>query len=357
MIRERDYEVPLPAIPVPATRVYAYTTRLADFDSPAIERILRPATELAAHTVRIELRTGDSTTHAESRPPPASAFARAKYEVKRRLHRRLPVVERGERTALDMRFSFMGNYAHLVHDVIAPLRFIERTLEGDPEVRTGPIHVILGRTPPAIATRVLDHAGIPYLCTDGVVRGRLVSISQDLNVCLLPDLARQPFESGSGATPERVFVSRRGARSLLNEAAVTDLLAREGFTRVYMEDHPIGHQWALLANAREVVGIHGAGLSSLGFSIHRASPDAPRFRLVELFSAGFSSSCFRDYAAVLGGTWVGVRGRVTPEIVRDLDVLGHARAHDNASFEVDLEALAEALAFSRSGGGHPGAGD
>ncbi len=129
---------------------------------------------------------------------------------------------------------------------------------------------------------------------------------------------------------------------------MTDFLRAEGFERVYMEDIPIAQQWTMLGNAKEVVGIHGAGLSSLGFSARRAKQGGPRFRLIELFSAGFASSCFRDYAAVLEGTWVGVRGKITPEIVRDLDLRGESRAHDHASFEIDIDSLAEALAHSRS---------
>ena len=125
-------------------------------------------------------------------------------------------------------------------------------------------------------------------------------------------------------------------------------LDSEGFERVYMEDLSITHQWSLLGQASEIVGIHGAGLSSIGFSIQRPMPDGPRFRLIELYSPGFSSSCYRDYAAVLDGSWTGVRGKITPEVVRDLDLRGDSRAHANAPFEVDLESLEEALSCARA---------
>jgi hypothetical protein len=114
-----------------------------------------------------------------------------------------------------------------------------------------------------------------------------------------------------------------------------------------MEDLAIGEQWSTLAFATEVVGIHGAGLASLGFSIHNDAQQTPRFRLIELFSPGFSSSCFRDYAGVLGGRWVGVRGRITSEVVEQLDILDRPRAHENANFSVDLDGLSEALEHAR----------
>ena len=345
---DRAYDIEVPAVPIPETRVFAHGTRMSDFDSPSIERIIKPASEIRRHVVEIRLGSGDSLTNIENHPVPSAASERLKYEVKRALHRREPAIELGDRIALDLRFSFMGNYAHLIHDVLGPLQLIAETLEADSSVPSAPLHLVLPQKLPPIAARVLEFAGVPFLRTDGIVRGRLLTITQELNIALLPYLVHQPFEEWPHPTPERVFVSRRGARSLINEEAVTEFLGAEGFERVYMEDLPIAQQWTMLENAKEIVGIHGAGLSSLGFSARRPRPAGPRFRLIELFSAGFASSCFRDYAAVLDGQWVGVRGKITPEIVRDLDLRGDSRAHDHASFEVDLDSLAEALAYSRS---------
>lgn len=349
MSDERAYDIDIPAISIPEARVYAHSTRMSDFATPDVERIVKPETELRRHVVEIRLVDGDSKTNVENHPEPSSPLDRLKYRVKRSLHRREPVIDLGKRFALDMRFSFTGNFAHLIHDVLGPLRLIEQTLEQDSTVESSPIHVILPKKAPEIALRVLEFAGVPTICTDGTVRGRLVSITQELNICLLPHLVRQPMDTWTAPTPDRVFVSRRGARSILNENSVTNFLVSEGFERVYMEDLPIGQQWSMLGNASEVVGIHGAGLASLGFSTHRSHGVGPRFRLIELFSPGFASSCFRDYAAVLGGSWVGVRGKITPEVVRDLDFLDQERAHENASFEVDLDSLAEALKYARSG--------
>ena len=344
---ERSYEVKIPAVPIPETRVFAHATRMSDFASPEIERILKPASELRQHTVTIEVRSGNSLTAAENHPVPTAAYPRLKHEIKSRLHQATPVVNLGDQYGLDMRFRFLGNYAHLIHDVIGPVRLIERTLEADANAPTRPVHVIMPKNAPPLAKKVLDFAGIPTLATDGAVTGDLISITQELNLTLLSHLRRQPVEAWSTPTPERVFVARRGARSIENMEAVTRFLADQGFTRIYMEDLAIGEQWSTLAFAKEIVGIHGAGLANLGFSIHNDAAQTPRFRLVELFSPGFSSSCFRDYAGVLDGRWVGVRGRITPEVVQELDILDRPRAHENACFTVDLDSLSEALEYVR----------
>lgn len=348
MIFDRVYKVEIPAVPIPEARVFAYGTRMSDFDTPSIEIIVKPESEMPCHTVQIHLTATDTLTAVEHWPTPASPSQRLKYEIKRYLHSREPIVELGDRIAIDLRFSHTGNYAHLIHDVLGPMRMVEKTIKHDSALPSSPIHLILPRKASPIALKVLEYAGIPVICTNAVVRGRLISVSQELNVALLPYLIHQPFEPWPTPTPERVFVSRRGLRCLINEDEVTSFLIKEGFQRVYMEDFPVGQQWSMLGNAREIVGIHGAGLSSLGFSVQRPKEEGPRFSLIEMFSAGFSTTCFREYAAVLGGTWVGVRGKITPEIVRDLDFLGHTRAHDQASFEVDIKSLSDALSYSRS---------
>lgn len=345
---DRELEVVVPVQPLAESVIYAHSTRIADFATPAIERVLQPGTELPEHVVRIQVRTGDTQTHAELHEAPHAPIGRLKHEIKRALHRNVPRIDLHDQFAMDMRFSFMGNYAHLIHDVLAPLRFIEQTLLKDGEITPTAIHVILPKAAPSLALSLLEFAGVPTLCTDGVVGAHLISITQELNLSHLPSLVHQPFVPSPAVVQERVFVSRRGLRSLLNEEEVTDYLRGEGFERVYTEDLSFADQWTLLANAREVVGIHGAGLSSLGFSSHRPRTEQPRFALTELFSPGFVTTCFRTYAAVLGGHWVGVRGKMTPEVIRDLDLLEKTRAHENASFEVDIESLSEAVRHSRS---------
>jgi glycosyl transferase family 61 len=318
---------------------------MADFATPAVERILQPVKVIPAHVVHVRVQTGESQTLAESKATPPTPVARLKHEIKKVYHRREPVIDIGQRFALDLRAHFLGNFAHLIHDVLAPCRFIEQVMAGDANVDLTPIHVILPKKAPTLALRVLEFAGVPTICTDGVVRGNLITFTQDHNVCLLPYLARQPFEPWPHPTAKKVLVLRRGSRALLNEKQITDFLIAEGFEPFYMEDIPLSQQWTLLRDAREVVGIHGAGLSSLGFSVQRPLDAGPRFRLTELFGPGFVNNCFRIYAAVLRGTWIGVRGKITPGVIQELDIRDRERAHEHAPFELDVESLAEALAY------------
>jgi hypothetical protein len=66
----------------------------------------------------------------------------------------------------------------------------------------------------------------------------------------------------------RLFVTRRQAvtRRVLNEAAVSALLARYGFENVELSELSFREQVELFHQAEIVVGPHGAGLSSIVFS-------------------------------------------------------------------------------------------
>lgn len=355
-VEEIELSVPVPMIPVPETRTFGFTTRLVDFGAPQVEPIIRPATTLPNQTPRVRLFSGETRTHVEVRGHHGGTMERLKYGIKRRLHARVAPAELpADVLGLDVRRHFLGNHAHLVHLVLAPLRYLEHALETEPNASPRPIHVIVGENPPALATRFLESAGVPWIETDGQVRGDLIEMEGHHAIALIPFLERQPWQGASERTPKRVYVSRRGDyRGILNEDAVLGLLEAEGFTRVYMEDYPLPLQWAMLVEAEEIVGIHGAGLAGIGFAAAVPERRDARARVIELYSAGFSSSCFRDYSAAVGSHWVGVRGRVTSEIVRDLDERGDIRAHDGASFEVDLEALRMALEYSRAQGSQGG---
>lgn len=343
----RSHEIAVPMLRLPPTRVFAHTTRMADFDSPATEEILLPALEHPAHTRTLEVADGRTSTHAELWPRPDGALARLKHLAKERLHRRAPIETVAEGLVYDARYFFLGNIAHLVHCLLPILCLAEETLAKQGGAAEGPIQVLVPAQPPALATRFLDAAGIPWIATDGAVDGRILRLSDGHDLSILDRLVRLPCLPPDAGTPRRIYVARRGERVVLNEDALLPLLEGYGFERIFLEDHPLERQWALLGHARDVVGIHGAGLANLAFCLGRPRDEsptgAPRFRLVELFSPGFANNCFRQYAAALGGTWTGVRGRITPEIVRDLDVRGDTRAHAMASFEVDLAAVEAAL--------------
>ena len=73
--------------------------------------------------------------------------------------------------------------------------------------------------------------------------------------------------------PERLYISRRKAsrRKVLNENAVEQMLVAHGFIALCFEDYTFEEQVRLCANAKILVGIHGAGLANMVFLPNQAT--------------------------------------------------------------------------------------
>jgi hypothetical protein len=62
---------------------------------------------------------------------------------------------------------------------------------------------------------------------------------------------------------DRVFLARRGSRSLFNQSEVEETVARFGYRTVFMENYSLLEQLSIGAQAKHVVAIHGAAMSFL----------------------------------------------------------------------------------------------
>jgi len=77
-----------------------------------------------------------------------------------------------------------------------------------------------------------------------------------------------PFTFASPPTSERIFLARRGTRSLGNHAEISAVAQRFGYETVFMEDLPVSAQVSIGAHAKHVIAIHGAAMSFLVASKH-----------------------------------------------------------------------------------------
>lgn len=85
-------------------------------------------------------------------------------------------------------------------------------------------------------------------------------------VCILRSyLAAVPRVSPPFACPRKLYLSRAAypTRRLVNETAVTELLARHGFTTVCPHELSYAQQKVLFEEAEVIVSSHGAGLANL----------------------------------------------------------------------------------------------
>jgi len=81
-------------------------------------------------------------------------------------------------------------------------------------------------------------------------------------ITFFPDVY-QKMEFSSDVKLERVFLARRGPRSLINQADVEKVLKKYGYKTIFMEDYSLRDQLSIGAQAKHVVALHGAAISLL----------------------------------------------------------------------------------------------
>lgn len=94
--------------------------------------------------------------------------------------------------------------------------------------------------------------------------------------------------------PKRVFLARKGILRQYNQAEVLSLLEPVGFTAVYMEDHDLSHQVALISNADIIVGPTGAAWTNILFASEASKA------LCWMAEEWGELSCFSNLAAIAG---------------------------------------------------------
>lgn len=338
-----------------ATALFTHASRIADTWTPIPETVWLPARLVSGGTYTITVKPGNTQDLGipfRSRSPKRIFNHRRKIQL-------------GERLVFDARFE-TNNVAHQISKVAL------RTLLARRDISTAlgravEITVILPGGAASYIQEIYHQLGVPVIVTDSQVEARLVQVkessittrfSQNKIVvgafathALTPEiLTRAPFQaSRSEELPTRIFIARRGSRSLINEDEITRVLDDRGFQKFYFEEIPCELQMRLCRNARTIVAIHGAAMAHMAFNangLSRSPGDLSGFRIVELFGPGYSVDFYRRYAAILNAHWCGVRGQITPEVVHSLDQRGLPRSHESTPFRVDPESLNMALDYS-----------
>ena len=351
---EVELTVPVSGFDIPASMLFGHRTRLLDCWTPEIEQIVRPEMKVDAGVVTLRVVQGFTSDFMKP------MRTRNPWTLLRQRGR----ISHGDNYIYDARHETDGNIAHQLHNIAPFVLLAKRELKAALG-RDVEIHVVLRSSPAHFTLELYRMLGIPVIETDASVEGRIILVDSkpiDTHVdgrimggghpsdALLPDVYeayRDP--AGCGGSPEKLFVSRKGSRSITNEVEISGMLEARGFKTVYFQGIPVVEQRRLFGNAREIVGIHGAALAFLAFNgngLARPRGDRGGLRLIEIFPAGYSVSMYRRHAASMNAHWCAVRGQITSEIVRDVDERGLARSHENAPFRLDPLSLEKALEYA-----------
>ncbi len=251
----------------------------------------------------------------------------------RRLTERRKSVEI-EGMVFDARFENSANVAHALK-IVAPSALAARRVGIEPTIvlHAGK-ETLLDLTLQALGFRVVRTAAC-------VVGDHLVGLDGGkafFEPYYLDLYDSYPAEPGE-ALPKRVFIGRKKGRTLENEAEIVPVLQEFGFETFYFEELPLTKQFRLMSCADCVVALHGAAMAHLVFN-HR------RPKVLEIFHPGYVTHAFRYMTWSLGGSWAGVTGKLTPDVVHTLDELHQARAFATGSTTVvDPECVRRALEY------------
>lgn len=110
------------------------------------------------------------------------------------------------------------------------------------------------------------------------------------DVLRLRDAFRPELPADSG---RKIFLCRKGTRTLSNEVEITALVSAMGFEIIQDEPMSLRDQIALFSTASVIIGVHGAAFTNLLWAPAGA-------RVLELFSGGYYPPYFYYLAEVLG---------------------------------------------------------
>ncbi|MBD2023237.1 glycosyltransferase family 61 protein [Leptolyngbya sp. FACHB-711] len=336
----------IPGYVVDSALMFAYPTCAADVYTAFTETILLPEESVPEKNVQIQVNSKDTG---------ARQTGSWKWKVHNKLNQALKgseTLDFSGRFVYDGRYDTEKNISHIIDNVATPVLLAKKALS-EHLGQEAKIYVVLNASATELARQVYDGLGIPTICTDGNVFGEVVEVTPNRELYgFQPEAYDLEIKDYNPNTPERVFIPRKGSRQLSNNDEITEFLEKRGFVTYYFEDLTPSEEWSICRNAKVAVVAHGAGTAN--FVFNRRGLENPEvagsgLRLIELFSPCFTLSRpgFRRLATLFNGRWCGVRGKMTPKVLRYLDF--DKRPRNTLTFpikdpyEIDLTTLLLAL--------------
>jgi hypothetical protein len=265
-------------------------------------------------------------------------LARFGYYSLRRLAASILPAVRLPMPLLDTRSIEPNNIAHLLFEIVPWYLYAKSAV--------GPDVALMTRKVNEQFRSLLDAFHIAPIFEDRKVRANAVKVrgARGLSVYDLPTFdcpvitcvpdVYSEFDFSTSQQFERVFMARRGQRSLKNHAEVESLASSYGYKTIFMEDYSVADQLSIGAHARHVIALHGAAMSYLVFNKHIDS-------VIELFPA----HVHHEYYPVCLGPRVKSYHQIIPDFDRAVmhsgwDAIFHCKSQ---AFSVDVELLERLL--------------
>jgi Glycosyltransferase 61 len=336
----------VPSYTIEPSMMFAHPTYLSDVYRAAVEHIYLPKIDEPSLDVRVKVATGYTQ-------------ARLANSLKQKIYCNLPKaiynpepLDYTNHFIFDTRYDLDHHIGHLIDNVLTPLLFARKVLS-EHFNRDIQVCAVLRKNTSSLSRQVYAALGINIVCTDDQVYGDVVTVRADHPIAnARQEIFDVEFKGYKPDTPERIFIPRRGSRSLVNNDEVEAFLTQKGFTTYYFEDLTPSEEWSIVRNAKVIVAVHGAACSNFIFNqsgLKSLDHPGSGVRLLEIFSPAFVLPGYRETAHFTNGKWCAVRGQITPEILKELDFSNKPRSTVKAPiknpFRVNLETLQLALDY------------
>ena len=333
-----------PAILSPASMCFAYPSRVADAWEPFVEKIIEDESDVPATTLSLAISSGSSRELCLRDWMPRRSLLRRMQRLRKPID--LGHLLFDARSAIDL-----GNVTHFLRGPLTAILYSRSALDNH-DLAGHDLHVVLPTRSPGFVCQMFALLDIPFISTDREVRGSLISVHKSDSATgsrvqhyPIPSLFTNAVLRNEPDTPKRVFIARKGARRIINEAEVEAIVEKDGFVKCYFEELSVREQWRIMSNAEEIVAIHGAALGNL--LVHHGWQTGEGPKVVEIFGAGHKVKCFRYYVAALNGRWCSVRSQITSKIIRDMDENFKSHSHAFDPIMVHPESVRLALEYVR----------
>ena len=316
---------------------------LVDRSIPACEEILLPEAKTESGYLQFNVTERDEL----SEPAALGRVHSFLHKVNRLLNLSKTDIISDE-LVLDFRVNSPSNWAHAFTNHLPLALYIRSILSRNNNEK---ILIILPQKISKNIVNLFESLGFRVLVSKGDVVGRIITFEMKpwrsirslrheiVNNELASTELYNKVVSVQPVKIDKIFVSRKDARRIINEDEISEHLKSIGYSVVYLEDYTVYEQIALLSYATKIVAIHGAGLGPL---LLRKVFNDNVFHLVEIFSPAHMSDCYRVMTHQLGGKWIGVRGRCWEKLIKEA-YSGNVNQYSLNDFSVDLESIKTAF--------------
>lgn len=335
-----------PSFTTDECRMFAHPTRTADLYSPAVETILRPGFEYSATSIEVEVFTGATESFT---PQSRKGLLKQKLTTK---DREETEIDLKDEFVIDARFDADGNISHVINNLISPIIIAKKMVESQIGKSIKPI-ILLRKNATNMSQRAFEIMGFEVITTNLSAKGNVIQIcnpGDHAYFASIPEVFSCDFPGYVKDTPRRVFIPRRGARSISNNEEISKYMESKGFTTLYFEDLTLEEEWSIARNAEAIAAVYGAAWSHIVFNrvgLREGSSPRSGVKILDILSPNFCLNTTESYAKILNGTRVAVRGQITPETIRELDFKDRTYSPHQSpmsdSFKVSKETLSMAL--------------